>query len=156
MGADIHGWVEVKELPPGGYQYTSGTRYWNGVIRIRYLVERSYRVFAILFGMRNTYGVVPLAAGRGLPNDRSVDTKLDLENGMVGITWALWSELKTVDWAQLPPHLGIRQGADGEQGALPRAAYIPQRWEALFQMMEALAGPYGDENVRLVVWFDQE
>jgi hypothetical protein len=50
----------------------------------------------------------------------------------------------------------MEQGADGEQEALPRAAYISKRWEALFRMMEALAGPYGDDGVRLVAWFDQE
>ncbi|MGZ3602496.1 MAG: hypothetical protein ACXWQR_13745 [Ktedonobacterales bacterium] len=53
--------------------------------------------------------------------------------------------------APLASHPGIEQGADGEQEALPRAARIPQRWEALFHMMEALAVPYGDDGVRLVV-----
>lgn len=150
MGADIHGWVEVADRTNGR---------WDGIIRIRYLVERSYRVFAILFGIRNGYGFAPLAARRGLPDDRSIDTKLDLEEGGiggVGITWALWSELKTVDWAQLLPYPSIQQHADSQQEALPRAAYIPPLWEALFRVMEALAVPYSDDGVPLVVWFDQE
>lgn len=37
---------------------------------------------------------------------------------------------------------------------VPRSAFLKEDWRLLFRLMKDLAAEYGNDNVRLVVWFD--
>lgn len=147
MGTDIHGWVEVRlsgRFPPDE---------WHGIVRIDALVERDYRVFAQLFGIRNDERLVPLAARRGLPIDVSQDF-LDAEdvgpnNPLEGVSW--------ISWRELTGDVSTESGAmvsEGDFSASQRLAKTGRGWQLVFRMMELLSVAYGTDSVRLVVYFD--
>ncbi len=161
MGADIYGWVETCE--PGNDQ-------WGAVFEIEDIVERSYGMFASLFGMRNSREreITPvgrfraIAPGRGTPSGASSEY-LEMRTGSaaVGETWVLWSELETIDWDEegqfytrddllsvFPqPEPGMRHERRGD--------YLNSGWDTLLNRMAQLAKRFGADNVRLSVWFDQ-
>ncbi|HEU4785033.1 MAG TPA: hypothetical protein VFS83_16980, partial [Ktedonobacterales bacterium] len=98
MGADIYGWVETRE---------PGSEWWDSAIRIHDIVQRSYSMFASLFGVRNgSSGATEVgrfravASGRGTPPGASEFYAYEIDNlgGGVGETWVLWSELAVIDW----------------------------------------------------------
>jgi uncharacterized UPF0160 family protein len=106
MGTDIHGWVEVRPL--------ADEPEWYGVINAGLLVGRDYDTFGCLFGVKNYAGFVPLAAGRGLPEDASAEVRAvtTRAEGMTdgeyaaavhSASWIAWSELTVVDWDELAP-----------------------------------------------------
>lgn len=72
MGTDIRGWVEVKE------SYGLPHHAWHGTIVIPSLIPGAYDSFGCLFGVRNYAGFAPVAAGRGLPDDLSVEVKQEI------------------------------------------------------------------------------
>ena len=84
----------------------------------------------------------PLAMDRGLPADVSPGTRSDYEGWAPGSpkweTWVLWSELR---------HLDLRE--IGEQSG----KQILPEWWTLFDIMASLAGWWGDDRVRLVVYW---
>ena len=131
MGADVYGWVEI---------HNEGDEDWDGVIKASHLTYRDYNVFGTLFGIRKDIDkahVKSIAERRGLPENLSYDLGEELKKwqDIVAPSWISWQELKTVQWNERPPD---------------------DWWLVLFKMMEALAKQWGDANVRLVVWFDQE
>lgn len=138
MGVDIDGCVEVKiEVAP------ARPPEWVGIVLIRDLVERNYRMFGVLLDVRTPEGVAAPFANRGLPYDVSGETSYQastLGAGMVKPSWALWSEIGT-----------IKQ----EIASIQQFGYLPG-WQACFDMMEAIAKHFGDDNVRLVAWCDSE
>lgn len=138
MGVDISGWVEAYDPRRGG---------WNGAIRVNRLVDRAYHVFAALFGVRS-FGIFnPVAQERGTPEDRSNEVFAEKPWVMgVAPSWISWSEIKSVDWQQ------VAEAAE----LPPEPALVTVGWALLFRLMDVLAQHYGDENVRLVVWFDSE
>lgn len=92
---------------------------------------RDYQAFRQLFGVRNAANVQPIAAQRGLPKDASPQVTEDASfSGLYAHSWVSWRELKQSDW-------------EGDA-----------HWQATVKILEILAGLYGDENVRLVVWFE--
>ena len=138
MGVDIAGWVEVNDPRRGG---------WNGVIHIDSLVDRAYPVFAALFGVRGGGIVEPIAQGRGIPQDKSNEVYF-AHPWVMGVapSWISWSEITIVNWQ----HVAEEAELSSEQ------PLVTPGWALLFRLMEVLAQHYGDENVRLVVWFDSE
>lgn len=151
MGADIYGWVEVKH-PNIGHEH------WHAVVMIEDLVDRSPGMFRSLFGHRNHGEIRPIAKGRGLPPDASVEVKSACEDdGAVGTTWILWSEIAAIDWDEEEtemPLLDIDALYYTPAEPARRKDYLVEGWGTLFKIMEVLAAEYGPEGVRLSVWFD--
>jgi len=66
----------------------------------------------------------------------------------------LTSELDDEDYRQLTDRGEVRKGNRiYRRERLRRKDCLSESWQALFELMEVLAKHYGDENVRLVVWF---
>lgn len=152
MGVDISGWVEFEP---------ENSSYWQPLIRIDDLVHRSYGMFASLFGVRNNlHGFQPIAPNCGEPAHCSWLYKQDRAAAMavVNETWALWSELATIDWAEeghLTLDAGAHEGRILTRRRARRGDYLTGGWAALFQMMQIAAQQFGADTVRLCVWFDQ-
>jgi hypothetical protein len=148
MGTDIHGWVEVVQ------ELDTGPR-WVGVIRIKDIIFRTYGVFGCLFGVLNADEFDPVAAGRGIPKDASIQVYADggdPSDPAPWASWALWGELDNVNWDER----GARAWPDeaGVMHTRTRREMMDPAWELLFQMMAALATRWGEDGVRLVAWFD--
>ncbi|MEU0181724.1 hypothetical protein ABZ312_11130 [Streptomyces sp. NPDC006207] len=170
--------------------------------------EVDYASFGYLFGVRNTLGFRPLAAGRGLPEDLSGRFREGLapwvESGaMDGAGWVTWTELAAADRAAVPEHfVGRVTWRRPSQPGPPCRCFVPAvwppdvvaavgprppeldgathgftwsgpagecryepltaglvlgegtHWPHVFAVMEALAGRFGPDGVRLVVAFD--
>ncbi len=162
MGADIYGWVEIREL---------GAEGWESAIRIHDIVQRSYSMFASLFGVRNSGSEVTelgrfraIAPGRGTPSGASefYAKESDSYGGGVGETWVLWNELAAIDWDEegegyidneAPHYVYAEPGPDRRRER--RGDYLNGGWATLFKLMADLADQFGADNVRLSVWFDQ-
>jgi hypothetical protein len=125
MGTDIMGWVECRRK-------LIDDETWEAVLNLDFVyLGRDYQAFGRLFGVRNTTKVQPIAAKRGLPADSSSQVKKEAAaSGFYAHSWISWQELKTSEWE-----------AD-------------QYWQPLMKVLEILASLYGEENVRLVVWFE--
>jgi hypothetical protein len=92
---------------------------------------RDYQAFGKLFGVRNIANIQPIAAKRGLPEDVSQQVKKDaMYSGLYAHSWIAWQELKENNWG------------------------VDRYWEAMVKVLEILADLHGDENIRLVVWFE--
>ena len=112
-----------------------------------------YLPLGCLFGVRNWAGWEPIAAQRGLPADVSESIRAEFEAGArsdeaIGQeTWVSWAELKTLDMTE-----GVRL----ESRTLTRLDALGPGtgWEHVFAVMQALAGRFGDDGVRIVAWFD--
>lgn len=141
MGCDIHLFVETRE-PGGPWRLTrvertcpdcKGTRltlqpcHWcrRSPGKVAGFDDRSYDTFAILAGVRNDHGFVPIAKPRGLPNDMSPelrgiasdedgdrwdDLKAEHGAGSLGdhsFSWLTLEELLKYSWRQLATKSGI-------------------------------------------------
>ena len=160
MGTDIYGFVETRE---------PGSEWWDSAIRIHDIVYRQYGMFASLFGVRNGGSDATeagrfraIAPDRGAPPGVSEFYTYERENlGGVGETWVLWSELAAIDWDEEgdfyigidPPHIVSVEPGPGRRRER-RGDYLNGGWETLFKMMALLAVQFGEDNVRLSVWFD--
>ena len=132
MGTDIHGGGEINAR-----DYSSES-VWLKVLDIRALCGRNYTLFARLFGVRNSGQREALASRRGLPPDASSEIRDALGgNGWVGRSWISFRELK--------PHLGQMPVTGDDWG-----------WSFVLDSMIRLAEHYGDDNVRMVVAFDND
>jgi hypothetical protein len=119
------GVIEVRKT-------TSG--WWEGVVNIEPLVEQVPAVTGILFDVDNTDGVRPIAARREIPSDRSFMTeKLLDEFGILHFndSWITSAEIKQV--------FNVTKTMKG--------------WATVFNLISDFAEQYGEDNVRLVVWF---
>lgn len=144
MEVDIHGSVEFRDA---NLDEGRDWKDWYAVINAGIILDRSYAMFGSLFGVRNPTDFVPVAADRGLPDDVSEEVKGDAEGeGNHSYTWITWEELQAVDWDATGLIYGTdrisRRDALGDSGCL------------LLDLMKPLAERYGEQCVRLVVWFD--
>ena len=92
MGTDIHGWVEVNSLIG-----------WYAVVNAGWLLDRDYRMFGSLFGVRNNTEFTPLASLRGLPENATAEARRvfgDSES-YHSLTYITLRELRSVDWDEL-------------------------------------------------------
>jgi len=166
MGTDISGWVEIQMMEPPD-------EYWSTVIIIDSLLGRNYDMFALLFGVRNSAGFLPLAEQRGFPLHIALKTKeLAEENLLESISWIGWWEIQLIDWtikSTLPTTVsyiaqnGSIERVIGNLGPLAdeiqkeyitREDALDENWQLLFGLMEQLGQRFGNESVRLVVGFD--
>lgn len=143
VGTDIIGWVEVQTPELG---------LWFGIVKVRWLVDRNYPLYGCLFGHRERCECEPLAPHRGIHESMSDEVRGDLDRVTPGATWVMWSELEGIvpsdeegSSVGVTEHCGLRQAI---------SASITPGWITLFQFMRILAGRYGADHVRLVVWFD--
>lgn len=138
MGVDVYGWVEVQDPSThvGAPQFPNA---WSGVIRIHDIVERSYNVFGSLFDVHNDGPFVASVAGRrGLPPRVSEE--------------AFWEKVSPQDQAA-QTWISAQEVRTARQQDL---FVMPLGWNLLFTLMGNLAAVYGEERVRLVVWFDSD
>ena len=83
MGCDIHDWAEVRG-PDGRWTKCGAVfknpfhrpedeqnEFWNSPVTDSPYEGRNYRLFAVLAGVRNDYGIVPIVEPRGVPHDVS-------------------------------------------------------------------------------------
>jgi hypothetical protein len=159
MSSDIYGWVETL---------LAGEVWWDAAIRIRFIADRSYGMFASLFDVRNV-GPAPgtknfraIAPGRGVPPNASEHFLAEYDPAGIGATWALWSELAAIDWeeegqeyvTEEPPYHLYHEPGPGRRH-VRRGDYLHGGWVTLFALMRVLAERFGADNVRLSVWFDE-
>ncbi|HEY7092480.1 MAG TPA: hypothetical protein VH393_04840 [Ktedonobacterales bacterium] len=146
MGTDIYGWVEIQHEREDGY------RYWRGAIYIRFLVERHYEMFHLLFGRGIISDIPPLAADRGLPDDLSEEAWRDTDYAaVVSPSWIMWSELDAITWEE---RNGVMVHITDTGAELEDRITLSAGWATLFDMMRLLADRFGQSKIRLVVWFD--
>lgn len=130
MGTNIIGYIEINSVSE------SEEDIWFEITKIDVLAERDYEIFAQLFGVRSETQIAAIAASRGIPKSTSNPSSLTCpKNTFVGHSWANWSELKSV-----------RSLIESNGEALG--------WQFIFQSMELLSKRYAENNVRLVVAFD--
>lgn len=112
MGCDIHFFVEVR-LPNGPWQFfreqlrackniNHNTEcYWcNGTgWECKQLYSgRDYQLFAVLAGVRNYMGIMPIAQPRGVPTDLDARTSWEMDMADHSCSWFTLKELIAVDW----------------------------------------------------------
>ena len=172
MGCDIHGFLEIVT----DYKYADCV---HGIPD-----DRSYDMFGLLAGVRNYADCKPISETRGLPEKLSWQAKESLEKWGLDAhskSWLTVKDFKNHDW-ELESTDGRISTIDKETGKeLSKSSYthlmddpeevkkrnvelkyltrkakdlIPFAWKCFIDYMKALAEKYGDENVRIVFWFD--
>ena len=131
------------------------------MIEVGSIIDQNSDMHGSLSGVRNVSRYRPLAADRGLPSDLSLVAAGQVERlrphfatGEIGhSSWLTWTEIDAIDWdelAQTTEPVGL---SSVDQIATRRDA-LSQPWLLPFDLMRRLAQDYGNDNVRLVVWFD--
>ena len=134
MGCNIHGYLEVKQHQDYDWEDTYGIRY-----------DRSYYFYAAIADVRNYHEITPIDKPRGLPKDVARGTKYQSEEmGGDGHShsYLYANELRDYDWEQEMPE--FKKLIDS----------IDIHHRALLLLVQFYAHHYGDENVRIVFWFD--
>lgn len=138
MGCDIHATLEYDKFY---IKYKEKKKDWWGFAK-SIDIDRSYYFFTILNGVRDI-GLRPIIAkDRGVPKDASFEFREELEdaNGDAhSPSYVSFKELK--EWKPENPEIVEFDPTEFRQ-------------EDFYQTMELLAKKYGDENVRLVFFYD--
>ncbi|MET9735308.1 hypothetical protein ABZZ79_33165 [Streptomyces sp. NPDC006458] len=143
MGTDISGRVECR-TGGGAWEYPDDE--WDCAISLDLLfLARDHASFGCLFGVREVYDFEPLFPDRGMPEDAATPTRAAVD-AWRSASWFTWAELRSVDW-------DVRSE---DEDALTRREVVLEKdaWLPVWAVMRTLAGLYGDDNVRLVAWFD--
>lgn len=148
---------------------------WFAVINAGCLIVGDYDLYGCLFGVRNYANFEPLFANRGLPEDCCESVKQSFCDDFHSPTFCSFSELRSINleeystkpderqWYTLQSKNGpIRIKGNAPPGVDAEPARRMQRAEALsnegyqtvYKLMAVLADRFGEENVRLVVYFD--
>lgn len=99
MGCDIHTYVE-KKIDGVWTALYGESPYDNGKISLEgwLYTDRSYRLFAVLAGVRSyNDGIQPIAPPRGFPDDITKEVRNDFD-GEHTPSWFTLSELLAFDW----------------------------------------------------------
>lgn len=210
MGTFIDAYIEIKPERYDVELNLEGEAYWLFIADVSYVLAQNYEMFNSLFGRSNGAEFIPIAAGRGIPDDASTYVK-SLAQGVAGHasafmypSWIRWDEVKKINWGEEGQSLyslplryvrdkdgdllydglttagEITQGLrnpegpygflrdtgswrEGQEwtvgnfvyklGKLRRKDVVDERWQMVFDMMALLAKRFGDDGVRLVVWF---
>jgi hypothetical protein len=120
-----YGVIEIRKT-------TSG--WWEGVVNIDPLVEEVPAVTGALFDVDNIEGLRPIAARREVPADRSFMTEKLLDD--FGILHFNDSWIRPAE---------IKQAFNVEKAV--------RGWATVFKLISDFTDQYGEDNVRLVVWF---
>ena len=132
MGCDIHAIVEVKQ---------NGK--WE-VLPAPVEIPRYYPLFALLAGVRNTYGFTPMSAPRGIPEDASEATK----EAVAAFGEAAHSASYFTSWDFLDEYWMRKENGT------PRWKLAGSFFLDLLPAIWDLGKKHGDDNVRLVFFFD--
>lgn len=151
MGCDIYGWVEVRNK--------SGD--WNRQIRITELTKPDYALFGLLFGVRSYSYYIPLAEERGLPDDLSNETRIESEPDWThSHSWITWAEIisnfdnKAINDEQLELFRGTLAPEQFKSEKQLKVQDIILQRKTFYNELTKLATTYQNQNIRLVVWFD--
>ena len=100
MGCDIHLYVERRE----NGQWVSADKWTpNPYYENRFYTGRNYELFAMLADVRNSGGITPIAAPRGLPADVSPEVKGESDRWASdghSHSWLTIAELNAYNWQQ--------------------------------------------------------
>lgn len=145
MGCDIHGYVEAQLFAQNKISDD-----WYPVINAENILGRNYDMFAKLFGVRletveqrSGQKVIPIAAQRGLPEYGRYQK--DSPNGTVKEYNEWEGDAHSATWITLKELRGAIQD---------NGNFSDDRLEVLLDMMLELIKLYGEDSIRLVVWFD--
>lgn len=169
MGCDIHGYLEAKE-----------NNSWGVVEEIPHY--RVYDMFGLLAGVRNYTCLPPISNPRGLPEDISNEVKKELEYWGLdahSISWLSYEDFKNYDWSYFAIDGRVSQidkvtgkvfckaeyvnedFVDKERFKLEHLKIIAQEvldrnveWREFIEHMGELTEEYGENNIRIVFWFD--
>ncbi|MEK6909700.1 MAG: hypothetical protein AABW61_01330 [Candidatus Aenigmatarchaeota archaeon] len=155
MGIDIHGWTIIRP-------YKNDKSYWRKVINIDGIVGRNSSMFDYLFGIGGYGYFKPVAENRRLPKELPKDIDpllkgelLEESKDNIGISWLDWTEIKKIKWNKKPD--GMMSDRINKEllrnDIKKRRLALAGDWGLLFKIMKSLAQKYGDENVRIIVWF---
>jgi len=170
MGADIHGFLEVKKKSE-----------WKCKGEIPR--NRCYDMFGILADVRNFVNAIPISKPKGTPKNVTKETEEGLEQWFMdghSYSWLNWNEIEKYNWEQIF-HDGRISTIERETGReIDKASYSyaaecnksPDKfeykyldrvakdivkkcgWKDFFDKMKKLADKHGSKNVRIVFWFD--
>jgi hypothetical protein len=71
------------------------------------------------------------------------------------VTWASYPELKAIDWSLASEGTDLRDAGSATPRRVTREqAREGTEWETLMRLMAVVASRYGEDNVRLIVFFD--
>jgi len=137
MGCDIHATLEYDKWklkrPEDSHDW------WAFAKDID--IDRGYYFFGILAGVRNDE-INSIAPPRGVPTNASFEFKQEYEDWGADAhtpSWVTFEELRA--WKHTTPKLEFDPEKDMKE-------------QDFYKVMEMLAERYGDENVRLVFFFD--
>ncbi len=163
MSTSIYGYVEIKI-------YNSGLDDWFSIINVGIAMPGNYDIFGCLFGVRNLANFKPLFPSRGFPIDCSEEiiNEYKSEECYHDITWCTYEELKNIDYSELSlapderimVERGIKRYPSNDSEAklrkhISRGEVLNDSgFQLLFELMGVLAKRYGNEGVRMVVYFD--
>jgi hypothetical protein len=118
----VQGWIEVQ----------SNDMWWNGVIKIDKLTLVAPEVTSILFDVDNLEALVPVAARRGLPRDKSLEVEESFNQAAAfAETWITPEEIRNIF----------------------KIEKVKEGYALIFHIINDLVKVYGKNKVRLVVWF---
>jgi hypothetical protein len=110
------------------------------------LLHKDYASFGCLFGRRDVYDFEPLFPARAAPDDLSTPTRRAFDGTSATLHWFTWADLRRVDWDE---RSRCPDAVTRREVALEKDVWLP-----VWSVMRTLAGLYGDDDVRLLVWFD--
>lgn len=161
MGCDIHIWTEKRvgeKWRPADDLVDNPNEYARKYTEI--YDRRNYELFAMLAGVRNDYGIVPIGAPKGLPDDLSPEVEDDmwLEHTPSWLTlaelqaynWERWFEREV--WMAYPQHVEyVNSGSPsswcmGAYGRLVRRITTEQM-NALIANPQSLRAPGDQEDL---------
>ena len=146
----MDGWIEIQD--------ETGQTPWKPAIAIGdypATLSRWYDLYAFLFGVRNREGdryYKPLFANRGYPEgmDKEMQFVPSDELEQCGVTYVTYIERNAWNtWNKI----GKYTIADTNVKTIEAFKTINVGIMYLLKLMEAMAIIYGEENVRMVVWF---
>ena len=114
MGCDIHIRAEVKKgknWQAVGPVFKSSWSSEEGKLISEPYSSRNYELFSFLAGVRNRFGITPIAEPKGWPKDMSEELKKDLEDDWNSdghsASWFTLKELEDADWDTTVRHGGV-------------------------------------------------
>ena len=171
MGCNIHGYLEI--LTDSG---------WYALQALS--SDRDYDSYGVLFGVRVYIEIPPVVEQRGIPEDAYYKTKEAYEewNGDAhSPTWMNVKDLLAYDWDQTGPdeRISTIDKYTGKETGKASYTYLQEKpeeaakmgvylkhlerragdllsdtWVETIKDMKKLSEKYGEEGVRVVVWFD--
>lgn len=137
MGCDIHATLEYDrwklKRPKDSHDWFA---FAKGID-----IDRGYYFFGILAGVRDD-DINPIAPPRGTPDDASYEFTQEYEGWDTDAhtpSWVTFKELR--DWKH-------------KSGGVEFDPEKDMKEQDFYRVMEMLAEKYGDDNVRLVFFFD--